>query len=121
MRGPGISCKGAFDVMIVAIAESAKRKQRNFCGQWKGIIPSNDVPSVLCSVTKFAACNTSTQAVVADTYCFLFEAIGKIIFTLGHSPNENAYALVRRQGIDIIPHSYYLSIEAKCDFSAFWW
>jgi hypothetical protein len=45
-------------------------------------------------MTKLAASDAGTQAIVADTDGFVLELISKVVFALGHGSNENAYALV---------------------------
>lgn len=59
-----------------------------------GMSVSYDVPDILGGVAKLAASNASTQAVIRDRNGIILELIGKVIASLGHGTNENAYALL---------------------------
>lgn len=81
----------------------------------------DDVPYILCCVTKLTTSDTSTQAVVADGNLIVFEPIRKVILTLGHGTNENTYALVCAESLDVVLHSYDWALERQCDLPAIGW
>ena len=72
-------------------------------------------------MTELAACHTSAQTVIADTDCFILEAIGKVVFSFCHCPNKYAYAFAGGESVDIIPHSDNFGVEAERDFPACRW
>lgn len=71
-------------------------------------------------MTEFAACHTCAQAVVAYANGIIFEAVGKVVFSLCHRSNEHADAFAWRKRVNVVSDSYYLGVEAECDFSATW-
>ena len=72
-------------------------------------------------MTKFAACHTGTQTVVADTNRFVFERISKIVIAFSHGSNEDADAFFWCKSLDIVSYPHDIGIEAKCDLPAMWW
>ena len=77
-----------------------------------------DIPDFLRCMAELAACYAGTQAIVADTDRFVLEGISKVIMALGHGPNEDADALLRCQGLEIILHSYHGGLKTHCHFAA---
>lgn len=72
-------------------------------------------------MTKLAASNASTQAVVADTNGIILELICKGIVALGHGANEDANAFFGRQVGDVIAHADHGSVKTQRDFAAVGW
>ncbi len=44
-------------------------------------------------MAEFAACDTRTEAVVADTDRFVFESIGEVVLAFGHGPDKHTDTL----------------------------
>jgi hypothetical protein len=69
-------------------------------------------------MTKFAASDTGTQTIIADTDGFVLEIIGKVVFAFGHGADEDAYALVWCKALNVVFDPDHLCLEAQCDFPA---
>lgn len=65
-------------------------------------------------MAKFAACNAGTEIEVTDTDGVVLYCICKVIIALCHGSNENGYAFVFVQALDVVAHSYNLRLEAEC-------
>lgn len=63
---------------------------------------SEDIPNLFGSVAEFAAGNTGTKTVVADTDSFVLERVGKVIVALGHGTDENSDTLVGVQRLQVV-------------------
>lgn len=79
---------------------------------------SKNVPSILGSMAKLAAGNTSRKTEVADGDLLVNVCVGKVVRALGHGTNEDADALVRLEPIDVGPDVGDRSVEAESDFAA---
>lgn len=82
---------------------------------------SDNIPDIFSGVAEFTACNTGAQAVIANTDRFIFEGIGKIIFSFSHSSDENANAFFRCKALDVVSNSDHFGIKTECDFAAVRW
>lgn len=78
----------------------------------------NDIPHVFCCVTELTTSNACRQAVVADGNLIVLEVVRKVIFALGHCTDEDAYALVGAERLDVVLHSYDRSLEGQGHFPA---
>lgn len=83
--------------MIVAAAECWQESWRVESATQDLSIPIclDDIPRILSSVAKLAARNTRTETVIADGNRLILERIGKVVFALRHSSDEDADALLR--------------------------
>lgn len=96
------------------------------CRQQRGMIPycvmcsSNYAPHVFRRMTKLAASDAGTQAVIADTDGFVLEIISEVVPAFSHGANEDAYALVWCKALNVVFDPDYLCLEAQCDFPAVW-
>ena len=81
---------------------------------------SNDVPNVFRRMTKLAASDTCTQAVIADTDGLVLEIVGKVILAFGHGTNEDTDAFIWCKALNVVFDSDNLCVEAQRDFPAFW-
>jgi hypothetical protein len=79
---------------------------------------SNDVPNVFRRMTKLAASDTSTQAVIADTDRLVLEIVGKVILAFGHGTNEDTDAFIWCKALNVVFDSDNLCVEAQRDFPA---
>jgi hypothetical protein len=70
-------------------------------------------------MTKFAAGNTSTKAVVTYADRLVLEGVGEIVLALCHGANKDTDALVGVKRVDIIPHSHDFGVETQGDFATF--
>lgn len=69
-------------------------------------------------MTKLAAGNTSTQAVITDTDLVVLVKISKVILPFSHSSDEDTYAFFGLEGLDIILDTNYWAFETQCHLSA---
>ena len=72
-------------------------------------------------MTKFAASNARREAVIADGYLLVDIAIGKVVWTLGHSTDEHTNALIGVQRVNVFPYTYYWGVKAERYLSALGW
>ena len=79
---------------------------------------SNDVPNVFRRMTKLAASDTCTQAVIADTDGLVLEIVGKVILAFGHGTNEDTDAFIWGKALNVVFDSDNLCVEAQRDFPA---
>jgi hypothetical protein len=77
---------------------------------------SNDVPDVFRRMTKLAASDTSTQAVIADTDRLVLEIVGKVILAFGHGTNKDTDAFIWCKALNVVFDSDNLCVEAQRDF-----
>lgn len=82
------------------------------------LVRSDDVPDILSSVTELAASDTGGQGVVADGNGIVLELVGESIRSLGHSTDEDTYALLGTQILHVVSHSYHRRIVGEGDFAA---
>ena len=88
---------------------------------WHTLWTSDDVPRILTSVAEFAASDTCTQTVIADTDRFVFESVGEVILPFGHGANEDADTFRGAEIIDVVPDSDHVSIETQRDLPTVGW
>jgi hypothetical protein len=72
---------------------------------------SNNTPRIFGSVAKFAAGDTSREAVVADRYLVVDDTIGESIGTFRHRTNKDTYTFIVSYSIHIISNRYDFSVE----------
>jgi hypothetical protein len=72
-------------------------------------------------VAEFAACNTGTEGVVADTDGVVLVLVGESVVALGHGTDENADALIRAEVLDVISHTHDLCIKGEGYLAAVGW
>lgn len=72
-------------------------------------------------MTKFATRHTGTETVVADTDGLVFEGIGEVVFSLGHSTDENADAFGGSKLVNIVSDTDHVGIETQRHFPAIGW
>lgn len=75
------------------------------------VISLDDVPNVLGCVAEFAAGDTGTEGVVADTDGIVLELVRECVVALGHGTDEDTDALLRAKVLDVIPYSYDRCVE----------
>ena len=71
-------------------------------------------------MTKLAACDAGTEAVVANTNSFVFERVGKVVLSFGHGSHKDANAFLWGKTVNVVTHSNNISVEGECDFSTVW-
>lgn len=54
-------------------------------------------------MAELAASHTGTETVVADGDGIVLEGVGKVVVTLGHGADKDGNALVRPQGLNVVP------------------
>lgn len=81
----------------------------------------DDIPDIFSGVAELAACNTSTEAVVADGNCFILEFIGEVITTFGHGSHKDTDAFLRTKGADIFVDSNNRRFKTQSDLAAIGW
>lgn len=69
-------------------------------------------------MAEFAAGNTGTETVVADTNGVVFELIGKVIATFGHGAHKDADTLLVAQRFNIVPDANHRRIETEGNLAA---
>ena len=79
---------------------------------------SDNIPHFLGGMAELAACNTRTQAVVADTDRVILERVGKIIVTLGHGAHKDTHALLGAQRLDVVPGTHHGGFETEGHLTA---
>src|SRR3954467_5687489 len=81
---------------------------------------SNYVPNVFRRMTKLAASDTSTQAVIADTDRLVLEIVGKVILAFGLGTNKDTNAFIWCKALNVVFDSDNLCVEAQRDLAAIW-
>ena len=79
---------------------------------------SDYVPNIFGGMTEFAACNASTEAVVADTDRLVLECIREVVLAFGHGADEDTDAFTGSQTLDVVFHSNDRSVKAEGHFPA---
>jgi hypothetical protein len=72
-------------------------------------------------VAEFATRNTSTQAVIADTYLIILVQIGKVILAFRHGSYEDTNTLLWLKCFDVVLYAHNRSLKTQSDLSAVWW
>lgn len=55
--------------------------------------------------------HTGTETVVADTDRLILEGVGEVVVALGHGTDEDGDALVRLQGLQVVPGAHQGGLE----------
>lgn len=79
---------------------------------------SDDIPDVLGRVAELAARHAGAQAVVADADVIVDDAVGEVVASLGHRPDEDADALRVPQVGDVVLDPHHRRVEAQRDLPA---
>lgn len=112
----------AFDVGISSICIPLPSPLRWFQIRWEGgslpVIRLYDAPDVFGGVAEFAARNTSTEIEVADGDGVVLDSVREVVVALGHGANEDAYALILAEALDVVAHSNNLGVEAESNLPA---
>lgn len=69
-------------------------------------------------MAKLAAGDAGRETVVADGNLLIYELIGKVVGSLGHSANEDTYALLGSEILDIVSRSHNLFVKTECNLAA---
>lgn len=87
--------------------------------RWEGRLPCllDDVPGIFRSIAEFTAGHAGAEAVGTDADGIVFERVCKIILALGHSTDEDTYALFRTEIRHVVPNTDNLGVEAQGDLS----
>jgi hypothetical protein len=81
----------------------------------------NDVPNVFSSMAELAACYAGAEAVVADTDGVVLVFISKVVSSFCHCANEDAYAFLGTEGLNVVFDSDHWALETHGHLSAVWW
>ena len=78
---------------------------------------SHDVPHILGSVAELAAGYTGRKREVANGDLLIDHRVCECVGTLGHGTNEDADALLRIDGLDIVAHTNEGCVKAEGDLA----
>jgi hypothetical protein len=80
-----------------------------------------DVPDVLGGMAELTACNTGTEAEVADSNGVVLELVGKVVVTLSHGADEDAYALLGPESLNVVLDAYDGTFKGESNLPAVGW
>jgi hypothetical protein len=69
-------------------------------------------------MAELAACNAGTKVEVADSDRVVLDVVREVVIALGHGSDEDAYAFILVQALDVVRHPYDRRLEAQGDLSA---
>jgi len=78
----------------------------------------DDVPDVFNGITELATCYAGAQAVIAEADCVILEAVGEVIVSLSHGPNEDADALFWPYVLYVVFDPNDIRVKAECHLTA---
>lgn len=78
----------------------------------------DDVPDIFDGIAELSTSYTGAQAVIADADSVVLEAVGKVIFPLGHCTDENANALLGSYIFYVVPDPNDFRIKAERNLTA---